>query len=207
VGKLLDLRPAPAPSAREQRRRETEQALLTAGRELFASQGFEATSVSDIATRGGVSLRTFYRYFPAKEWIACHGVYRFTVDAVEALRRRPVTESPIDSLIEVTKVLEAGDYDDALALDFVLVETVTSVAGVQHHILVAAQDDLSQVFADRLGVPDTAIEAKLPAVVATVAYEVAMRTWWSRQNAGEPGPGVWELARTILELQRPTLTR
>lgn len=36
------------------------------GLELFTSQGFEATSVDDIAAAAGVSRRTFFRYFPAK---------------------------------------------------------------------------------------------------------------------------------------------
>jgi len=203
VGKLSDLRPASPPSARERRRQETEQALLTSGRELFAKQGFEATSVSDIAARAGVSLRTFYRYFPAKEWIACHGVYRFAVDGVEAMRRRPVTESTIDSLIEVTRALEAGDYDEALALDFQLVGSIPSVAGMQHLIISTAQDDLNELFAQRLGLPPTAMAARLPAVAATVAYETSLRTWWSRFEAGESSPGIWELARDTLEMLRP----
>jgi AcrR family transcriptional regulator len=204
VGKLTDLRPASEPSARERRRQETETALLTAGRELFARQGFEDTSVADIAERAGVSLRTFYRYFPAKEWIACHGLYRFTIDGVEALRQRPVAESPIDSLIAVTRVLEGGGYDDALTLDFRLSGSIPSVAGVQHLVMSAAQDDLCALFAQRLGVPATTAEARFPAVAVTVAYETSLRIWWSRFEAGEPGAGLWDLARDTLEMLRPS---
>ena len=40
--------------------------LATAARELFISQGFERTSVEDIAAAVGVSRRTFFRYFPTK---------------------------------------------------------------------------------------------------------------------------------------------
>ena len=203
MGKLLDLRPAPPLSARDRRRQETEQALLDAGRRLFADQGFEATSVADIAARAGVSLRTFYRYFPAKEWIASHGVYRFTVDGVEALRQRPAAESAIDSLVAVTGLLEAGGYDDALALDFRLVGAIPSIAGVQHLIISAAQDDLCALFAQRLGLPATSPEARFPAVAATVAYENSLRTWWSRYESGEDGLGIWDLARATLELLRP----
>lgn len=203
VGKLAELRPVPEPTARDRRRQETEKALLDAGRELFARKGFETTSVSDIADRAGVSLRTFYRYFPAKEWIACHGVYRFTVDGVEVLRGRPGSEAPIESLLAVTRALEAGAYDEALALDFRLA-ALPSVAGVQHLILTAAQDDLCALFAQRLGLPATSPEARLPAVAVVVAYENALRTWWSRFEAGETGPGIWELARETLELLRPS---
>jgi len=34
--------------------------------ELFATQGFEETTVDELATAGGVGRRTFFRYFPTK---------------------------------------------------------------------------------------------------------------------------------------------
>jgi mycofactocin system transcriptional regulator len=38
--------------------------------ELFARQGFERTTVDDIATAAGIGRRTFFRYFPSKNDIA-----------------------------------------------------------------------------------------------------------------------------------------
>ena len=35
--------------------------------DLFEDQGFEATTVEQIAERAGVSRRTFFRYFPSKQ--------------------------------------------------------------------------------------------------------------------------------------------
>lgn len=40
--------------------------LAAAAQELFFAQGFERTSVEDIAAAVGVSRRTFFRYFPTK---------------------------------------------------------------------------------------------------------------------------------------------
>src|SRR5438309_12059435 len=42
-------------------------ALRAAAFELFARQGFEQTSVDDIAARAEVSRASFFRYFNAKE--------------------------------------------------------------------------------------------------------------------------------------------
>jgi AcrR family transcriptional regulator len=201
---LQDLQPGPAAAGWERRRQATEEALVAAGRALFLEKGFDAASVAEIAAAAGVGLRTFYRYFPSKEWIACHSLFRFTVDGVEAVRQRPESEAPIDSLIEATYVLEQGGYDDALALDFHLVETVPSVAGVQHHIVIAAQDDLTDLFAARLGVAPTALAARLPAATATLAYQTATRVWWSRREAGEPdSASVWDIAREALRTLSP----
>ena len=35
--------------------------------ELFEDQGFEATTIDELAQRAGVNRRTFFRYFPSKE--------------------------------------------------------------------------------------------------------------------------------------------
>ena len=49
------------------RRRATSQAELEqVAFALFASQGFEATTVDEIATAAGIGRRTFFRYFPSK---------------------------------------------------------------------------------------------------------------------------------------------
>jgi AcrR family transcriptional regulator len=41
----------------------TRNALLAAAYDLFAEEGYQGTSVADIAARAGVSLGTFYQYF------------------------------------------------------------------------------------------------------------------------------------------------
>ncbi len=41
--------------------------LLASGRELFAGKGFKDTNVADITAAAGVSVGTFYNYYPSKE--------------------------------------------------------------------------------------------------------------------------------------------
>lgn len=45
------------------RARQTRQSLMDAARELFAEQGYSATSVAHIIEKAGVSFGTFYQYF------------------------------------------------------------------------------------------------------------------------------------------------
>jgi TetR/AcrR family transcriptional regulator, regulator of mycofactocin system len=51
---------------REEKKRETRARLERAAFDLFAERGYDETTVDEVASRGGVSARTVFRYFPAK---------------------------------------------------------------------------------------------------------------------------------------------
>ncbi len=54
------------PEANNEQREQTCSKLLRAGRELFATDGFERTTVAAIAKRAGCSKGLLYHYFPTK---------------------------------------------------------------------------------------------------------------------------------------------
>lgn len=49
-----------------------ERALLAAARSVFVEQGFDASSISEIARRAGVASGTVYLYFPNKRTLLLH---------------------------------------------------------------------------------------------------------------------------------------
>jgi len=53
-------------SLREEQVRQTRDALIGAGRRLFGSKGFAATSVEDLATEAGVTTGALYHHFESK---------------------------------------------------------------------------------------------------------------------------------------------
>jgi|HubBroStandDraft_3_1064219.scaffolds.fasta_scaffold170255_2 AcrR family transcriptional regulator len=57
-------------SLRSQLKRLTKERLISSAIELFAKNGFRATSVGDIAKAAGTTPTTFYRYFSSKSDIA-----------------------------------------------------------------------------------------------------------------------------------------
>ncbi len=60
--------PEPAPlGRRERRKREVHGRILEAARELFAKQGFQATTVDEIARRADVAPATFFNHFRSKQ--------------------------------------------------------------------------------------------------------------------------------------------
>jgi len=54
---------------RAENKKQNEQAILSAGIQLFVSKGFEETSISDIVSATGLARGTFYNYFASKEEI------------------------------------------------------------------------------------------------------------------------------------------
>src|SRR3954453_7330330 len=59
---------------------------------LFSAQGFEATTVDQIAAAAGMSRRTFFRYFSGKDELVLTRLVEAGARVVAALRGRPVDE-------------------------------------------------------------------------------------------------------------------
>jgi AcrR family transcriptional regulator len=79
-------------------------AVEQAARSLFAKQGYEATSVRQIADAAGVAERTFYRYFDGKEGLIADEAERWIELLGDAIRHRPPAEPP---LLAVQRTLTA----------------------------------------------------------------------------------------------------
>jgi TetR/AcrR family transcriptional regulator, cholesterol catabolism regulator len=62
-------RPAHAPDGRTRRGEETRERLLAAAIQLFGSQGFESTSMKELAAAAGVRAPAIYNHFESKESI------------------------------------------------------------------------------------------------------------------------------------------
>src|SRR3954447_2281333 len=79
--------------------------LQAAALELFEERGFEQTTVEDIATRAGLTKRTFFRHFADKREVLFGGGEDFRAVFVDTLAAVAPTVAPIDA---VAVSLEAG---------------------------------------------------------------------------------------------------
>jgi AcrR family transcriptional regulator len=61
--------------------------------ELFAEQGYEATTVDQVAEAAGMSRRTFFRYFAGKDELLLERILAAGDRIAEALRARPADEA------------------------------------------------------------------------------------------------------------------
>jgi len=82
----------------ERKRQAVRTEIIHAAERLFLERGYEATTVEDIATEAGLSLRSVYRYFPTKDDLLV-GRFAESLNAlIHTLATRPATEPPWQSL-------------------------------------------------------------------------------------------------------------
>jgi AcrR family transcriptional regulator len=103
------------PGLRERKKQKTRLALIDAALDLFLEQGYEATTVDQIAAAVDVSPRTFFRYFATKEDVALS----LHVDGQEAmlaeLACRPGEESPFAALSHAVRAMVTMLEEENLA--------------------------------------------------------------------------------------------
>lgn len=173
-------------AAQPGRRRVTSQAELErVAFELFAANGFEQTTVEDIAVAAGIGRRTFFRYFPSKNDVPW-GMFERELEGVRArLKACPGDVQLMDAirvaLVDFNKV-EPGQ----IPLHRRRMELILRVPALLAHSTLrfaAWREVIAEFVAERTGQrPDTlAPQAIAHAVlgVAVAAYE----QWLDDENA------------------------
>src|ERR1700744_3287617 len=72
--------------------------LIGAAVALFTEQGYDATTVAQIAERAGVTRSTFFRYFPDKREILVAGQQTLSERRSEGIAEAPVGASPLEAI-------------------------------------------------------------------------------------------------------------
>jgi AcrR family transcriptional regulator len=96
----------PATGLRERKKAKTRAAIQQHALRLFREQGYEATTVEQIAAAAEVSPSTFFRYFPTKEDVALYDALDPLVMA--AFEAQPQELSPVEALRGAMREVFAG---------------------------------------------------------------------------------------------------
>lgn len=72
--------------------------LVIAAVDLFAEQGYDATTVMQIAQRAGVTKSTFFRYFPDKRELLAAGQETLSRLLAEGIAEAPANAGPLDAV-------------------------------------------------------------------------------------------------------------
>ncbi len=170
---------------REEHKRHTRAALEDAAIVLFARNGYEGTTVEEIAAQAGVSVRTFFRYFASKQHVLFGDAGYSRVRRLgEALAGRPQEEDPIES---VRRVMAAGDITDPAELAQIRARVTLMAAQpelVSTYLMI--NDELRRIVAsfvaERLGLHPQHPIALTVSACAAAAWDIALSAWAAGQS-------------------------
>lgn len=177
----MSTRETPAGKAcglRERKKAKTRLAIRHAAYRLFAEQGYEATTVDQIAAAAEVSPSTFFRYFPAKEDVILSDEYDSAL--VDALAARPADEPVLLSLRHsmtdsLGLVLEA-DREEL----FTRIRLSFTDPGIRARAMdeqLRNQDAVAAAVADRTGRDAAELDVRCAAAAIIAVSMTVMRHW------------------------------
>jgi AcrR family transcriptional regulator len=151
--------------------------LQTEALKLFDEQGYQTTTVEDIADAAAISPRTFFRYFPTKEDVVLWDEYG--IDAAEEFLQARAKDAPIAELVrafirEGMVGLQRRDRDRLLARTRLIFTVPALQARVWDQQAVTAA--LASV-APRLGISPNDLRLHVLIWSLTAAAVVAADRW------------------------------
>jgi AcrR family transcriptional regulator len=197
----MSTRETPAGKAcglRERKKAKTRLAIRRAAYRLFAEQGYEATTVDQIAEAAEVSPSTFFRYFPAKEDVILSDEYDDAL--VEALAARPADEPVVQAIrhsmtASFGRVLEA-DREELLAR----IRLTFADPGIRARAMdeqLRNQDAVAAAIADRTGRDAAELDVRC-AAAALIAVSMAVMRHWADGGGTEDVVALYDRQLTIL---------
>jgi TetR/AcrR family transcriptional regulator, regulator of mycofactocin system len=146
---------------------------------LFEERGFDTVTVDEVAATAQISVRTFYRYFPAKEDVLQVHIDRRAAALRRALAERPADEAPLHSLAAaLADVVSAEDPVLRLRWTSVVATTPSVLPGVLGGIQLKSLRTMADFLGARLDLPsDSLVPTMLAAAVGGV-IQAASTQWF-----------------------------
>jgi AcrR family transcriptional regulator len=167
-------------SLRERKKTATRRQLMTVALRLFAKQGFDNTTVEEIAAAAEVAPRTFFRYFPRKEDVLFADHAELVARLRDTLATRPADEPVIDTVRRaILAAVERFAADPALFLTRSrLVASVPAANARNLYLETDYEDVIAEAVADGTNSdPATDLQARVISKAIWCANRAAREIW------------------------------
>jgi AcrR family transcriptional regulator len=166
---------------RERKKLKTKAAIQKAALRLFKRQGYEETTVEQIAAAADISESTFFNYFPSKEDVVIYDEYDPQIFAALATGKHdePLAKS-IEKLIGTLGGLFEADHDAIYERAKLSLE-VPELRAHAWEELEKARDLMGSIIATRTGRPASDLRVRVVSMAFVgAAFEAAME--WVRSG-------------------------
>jgi AcrR family transcriptional regulator len=174
-------------SLRERKKRLAQATIEETALRLFQQQGYEQTSIQDIADAVMMSPRTFFRYFASKEEVLFGPMRTVLLDGLHFLREMAPTESPHAALRATIEYL-AGKCQQQRAnflLRYQVAMQTPSIASMYLYVLIEAEPAMCEVLGARLQAAGNCNEMRFLVAIYMTALRVALAEWLEQGVQGE----------------------
>lgn len=173
-----------------QRSRQAAYAEITSvAMRLFLDQGFEQTTIDQIASTAGISRRSFFRYFGTKEDIVLGDLASQGELMRDALEKVPATAGPWEALRQAMHDVDALDVEPGITLKIATMMYGTPSLrsrSIEKHL--HWQSLLVPDIRRRLGILEDDVTDPAPAAIvasAIACLDVAGELWVSGGGVGD----------------------
>jgi AcrR family transcriptional regulator len=178
----------PPTSLRERKKDRTRRTLQAEAVRLFTQQGFEATTIEEIAAAGEVAPRTFFRYFSSKEEVVFWSEHQPMLAGFVAARpdHEPAAQALRRGLSDGLASFYEQDRERLLERSKLACRTPALQPRWRQQ-----QADLgagmAQILAHRLGVHADGLEVRAIAAAVAAALFVAIEEWQAHDGQEDLG--------------------
>ena len=168
---------------RERKKLKLRRTIRSEALRLFEAQGYEQTTVEQIAEAAETSTTTFYRYFPTKEDLVLDDDYDPVIEAVAA--SRPRDESPAATIrAAIAAVVEVAETErDENIARLRLIASIPALdarlAGNERTTIAL----INRVLTERTGRSGDDYQLALVAAAVVAVLFTATRRWAAEQGA------------------------
>ncbi|MFJ7339186.1 TetR/AcrR family transcriptional regulator [Streptomyces sp. NPDC101110] len=194
----------PRPGLRERKKIKTRGAIRAAAYALIEEQGYDATTIEQIADRAEVSPSTVSRYFPAKEDIVVTDEWDPALAA--ELRSRPADEPWADSLRHVLRTALGPGLAEEPEVTRLRARLGVEVPAVRARMLqstAATGRLLRQALAERSGLDPEGLELRVFAM-AVMSGLTEVSHYWAETGHRHDIRDLVDRALVVLEHGLPT---
>jgi AcrR family transcriptional regulator len=182
--------------------------LTVAAIELFATRGYDDTTVDEIAARAGVARRTFFRHFRAKEDAVFpdHDAYLTRIEAF--LDAASTADAALDVIVRAAHLVLAMYADDppTAVRRYELTRRVEPLRERE----ITASSRYQRLFAQYLhrrsgGAEEARLRDEVAAAAVVATHNQVLRQWLRAGGTGDPHPRLDEAFRSVTAAIGPWL--
>jgi len=172
---------------RERKKLRTRRALASAALRLFTENGFDATTLDELAEDAEVSKSTFSRTFPAKEAAGIEAEAELWTACLAALADRDLSGPVLNELHLTLAAAVAGldpGWDERFLATRRLIAAEPALLRYTEHYRAQVKEQIAAILAARLRLDPDDLRLHVLAELVMTAWSLSGRAWVRRGGKG-----------------------